>query len=134
MLRSFFITAIRNLRKNRLYAAINVLGLALGIACCTVIFVIVKYETSFDDYHSKADRIYRVNLNQQTTHGRRLDGCNYSPLAEAIRSDVTGLEEVTGVYCLQVYQFSKDNNLFENKYAFFADQNYFDVFDVTWIA
>ena len=106
MLRNFFITALRNLNKNRLYAAINILGLALGFACCLVIFLIVKYETSFDDYHSKTDRIYRVNLNQQTPQGRRQDGCNYSPLAEAIRSDVTGLEEVTGVYCLQVYQFS----------------------------
>jgi putative ABC transport system permease protein len=134
MLKNFFISAIRNLERNRLYAAINVLGLALGIASCMVIFVIVKYETSFDDYHSKADRIYRVNLNQQTAQGRRLDGCNYSPLAEAIRSDVTGLEQVTGVYCLQVYQFSKDDNLLESKYAFFADQNYFDVFDVAWLA
>jgi ABC-type antimicrobial peptide transport system permease subunit len=134
MLKSYLISAIRNLKRNRLYSAINVLGLALGISCCMVIFVIVKYETSFDDYHGKADRIYRVNLNQQTAQGRRLDGCNYSPLAEAIRSDVTGLEEVTGVYCLQVYQFSKDDNLFENKYAFFADQNYFNVFDVKWIA
>lgn len=134
MFKSFFIVAIRNLRRNRLYTAINVLGLALGIACCMVIFVIVKYETSFDDYHRKADRIYRVNLNQQTAQGRRLDGCNYSPLAEAIRSEVSGLEEVTGVYCLQVYQFSKDDKLFESKYAFFADQNYFNVFDVVWIA
>lgn len=134
MIRSFLISALRNLKRNRLFSAINVLGLALGFACCMVIFVIVKYETSFDDYHSKADRIYRINLNQQTPQGRRLDGCNYSPLAEAIRSDVTGLETVTGVYCLQVYQFAKDENLFENKFAFFADQNYFDVFDVTWIA
>jgi len=134
MLKSYLISAFRNLKRNRLYSAINVLGLALGVACCMVIFVIVKYETSFDDYHTKTDRIYRINLNQQTAQGRRLDGCNYSPLAEAIRSDVTGLEEVTGVYCLQVYQFSKNDNLFENKYAFFADQNYFNVFDVAWIA
>ena len=134
MVISFFIAAIRNLRKNKLYAAINVLGLALGIACCMVIFVIVKYETSFDDYHSKADRIYRVNFSQQTPQGLRLDGCNYSPLAEAIRSDVTGLEEVTGVYCLQVYQFTKDTEIFEDKFAFFADEKYFNVFDVVWIA
>ena len=57
MFRSFFISAIRNLKKNKVYAAINALGLALGIACCMIIFVIVRYETSFDDYHSKADRI-----------------------------------------------------------------------------
>src|SRR5258706_8714873 len=96
MIQSFFIAAIRNLRKNRLYSAINVLGLALGVACCMIIFVIIRYETSFDDYHSKASRIYRVNLYQDESLGRRFNGCNYSPLAEAIQSEVTGLEAVTG--------------------------------------
>lgn len=134
MLKSFFISALRNLKRNKLYAAINILGLSLGVACCLVIFVIVKYETSFDDYHSKASRIYRINLNQQTPQGRRLDGCNYTPLAEAVRSDVSGLESITGVYCLRLYQFSRDEELFEDKFAFFADQKYFDVFDVQWMA
>ena len=134
MFRSFFISAVRNLKKNKVYAAINVLGLALGIACCVVIFVIVRYETSFDDYHSKADRIYRVNLNQKNVDGRRFNGCNYSPLADAIRREVTGLEAVTGVYCLRAYQINKEDNIYEDKYAFFADQEYFDVFDVAWIA
>jgi len=134
MLKSFFITAFRNLKRNRLYSVINLSGLALGVACCMVIFAIVRYETSFDDYHSKADRIYRINLYQETPDGARFDGCNFSPLAEAIRNDVSGLEQVTGVYCLKVYQFSREADLFEDKYAFFADQHYFDVFDVNWIA
>ncbi|MHA4739637.1 ABC transporter permease [Dyadobacter sp. MSC1_007] len=134
MLRSFLLTALRNLKRNQQYAAINIGGLATGIACCLVIFVIVSYETSFDDYHSKASRIYRVNLNQQTPEGQQFNGCNYSPLTEAIRRDVTGLEQVTGVYCLQRYQFSKGNNLFEDKYAFFADPHYFQVFDGTWLS
>ena len=134
MFRSFFISAIRNLKKNKVYAAINASGLALGIACCMVIFVMVRYESSFDDYHSKADRIYRVNLNQKTPDGRRMDGCNYTPLAEAIRGEVTGLEAVTGVFCLRFYQINKEDGIYKNKYAFFADQDYFDVFDVKWIA
>ena len=134
MFRSFFISAIRNLKKNKVYAAINALGLALGIACCMIIFVIVRYETSFDDYHSKADRIYRVNLKQNTPDGRRLDGCNFTPLAAAVRSEVTGLEAVTGVFCLRNYQINKEDGIYEDKYAFFADQEYFDVFDVEWIS
>lgn len=134
MIKSFFVAAIRNLRKNKTYAFINVLGLALGIACCLIIFVIVRYETSFDDFHAKAERIYRVNLNQKTPDGLRLDGCNYSPLAVAVRNEVTGLEAVTGVYCLQLYQINRGDEIFEDKYAFFADQQYFNVFDVKWMA
>ena len=134
MFRSYIITAIRYLQKNRLYTTINLIGLAVGVACCLLIFVLVRYETSFDAYHSQVDRIYRVNLNQKTAQGQQFNGCNYSPLAQAIRQDVTGLEQVTGVYCLQRYQFAKDHNLFEGQYAFFADPHYFEVFDGVWLA
>ena len=134
MLKAFLITSIRYIKKNRLYTAINVLGLALGVACCAIIFVIVRFETSFDDYHRNADRIYRVNLNDQTSHERKLSGYNYTPLTDAIRGEVTGLEQVTGVYCLQVYQFKKENNIFEEKYAFFADEDYGNVFDIQWLS
>jgi len=134
MLKSFVILSLRLLRKNRLYSGINVLGLALGVACCLVTFIIIRFETSFDDFHSKAERIYRVNLKQQTSHGLQLSGYNFTPLTEAIREEVTGLENVTGVYCLHSYQFSRDNNLLEDKFAFFADEEYCNVFDVQWIA
>ncbi|HTE34862.1 MAG TPA: FtsX-like permease family protein [Chryseolinea sp.] len=134
MFKNYLITALRNLKKNRLYTFVNVLGLALGVGCCVVIFVIVRYETSFDNYHTKAERIYRVNLTQHGVQGRQLNGCNFSPVTEAIRHDVTGLEAVTGVYCLQRYQITKDKDLFEDRFAFFADEHYSDVFDVKWIA
>jgi len=134
MLKSYFVIAVRNLKKNRLYSAINAIGLALGIAGCLIIFVLIRFETSFDAYHRKAGRIYRVNLTQKTAEGQQFNGCNYAPLAEAIRRDVTGLEQVTGVYCLQVYQFSRDHEVYEDKYAFFADSHYFKVFDGIWLA
>lgn len=133
MIKNYFISALRNVRKNLAYTAINISGLALGIACCLIIFVIVRYESSFDDYHSKADRIYRVNLNQEAPNTRRFNGCNYTPLAEAVRSVVTGLEAVTGVYCLQQYQINRNEEIIEGTYAFFADSHYFDVFDGSWI-
>ena len=133
MLGSFFIASARYIRKNRLYTLINVSGLALGVACCVIIFLMIRFETSFDDYHQNAERIYRVNLNYKTSHGRELSGNNFTPLPDAIRDEVTGLERVTGVYCVQAYQFKKDNNIFEDKYAFFADEDYGNVFDIQWI-
>jgi hypothetical protein len=133
MLKSFFIASTRYIKKNRLYTLINVSRLALGVACCGIIFLMIRFETSFDDYHRNAERIYRVNLNYKTPHGRELSGNNFTPLPEAIRDDVTGLERVTGVYCVQSYQFKKDNSIFEDKYAFFADNDYGKVFDIEWI-
>lgn len=53
MFRNYFITAIRNLRRNKSYALINILGLAVGIAACLLIFLVIQFETSFDNFHKK---------------------------------------------------------------------------------
>ena len=50
----------RNLTRNKSYAAINITGLAVGIAVCMVIFIIIQFQTSFDSFHPKKDRAYRV--------------------------------------------------------------------------
>src|SRR5690348_14403497 len=61
MLLNYITTALRNMRRHLSYTLINILGLALGIASCLLIFLVVRYELSYDAYNSKADRIYRVN-------------------------------------------------------------------------
>ena len=60
MIKNYLKTAWRSLLRNKSYAAINVAGLAIGIAACLLIFLIVHFETSFDNFHANKDRIYRV--------------------------------------------------------------------------
>ena len=60
MVRNYFLHVFRNLSRHRNYTIINIAGLTTGIAVCLVIFVIIRFETSFDTFHSKADRLYRV--------------------------------------------------------------------------
>ena len=60
MLKNYFITAYRNLRRNKVYTALNVAGLALGIGCALVIYKVIDYESSFDKHHTNYDNIYRV--------------------------------------------------------------------------
>jgi len=60
MIKNYFKTAFRNLVRNKNYAIINISGLAAGIAICLVMFIVIRYEMSFDNYHKKKDRIYRV--------------------------------------------------------------------------
>ena len=57
MIKNYCKTALRKLRRNRSYAGINMLGLALGMTCCLLIFLIIQYELRFDRFHSKRDRI-----------------------------------------------------------------------------
>src|SRR6516165_8365563 len=60
MIRNNFKTSFRNLIRNRNYAFINIAGLAIGIAVCTIIFIIIQFQTSFDNFYAKKDRVYRV--------------------------------------------------------------------------
>jgi len=59
MIKNYFVTAWRNMRKNKVFSAINVAGLAIGMAACIIIMVFVFYEKSFDRFHTK--NIYRLN-------------------------------------------------------------------------
>ena len=60
MFKNYFKTAFRNLVRNKNYTIINVSGLAIGIAVCMMIFIIIQFHNSFDDFHKSKDRIYRV--------------------------------------------------------------------------
>ena len=60
MFKNYFKIAVRNLWRHKVFSFINILGLAVGISACFLIYLYVSFETSYDNFHSKADRIYRV--------------------------------------------------------------------------
>nr|MCU0341904.1 hypothetical protein [Spirosomataceae bacterium] len=60
MLRNYLKITLRQLWRNRLFTALNILGLSIGIAACWVIFQMTSYEFSFNAAHPNADRIYKV--------------------------------------------------------------------------
>src|SRR5450432_1090781 len=60
MLKNYFKSAFRNLIRNKDYTFINIAGLAMGIAVCMVIFIIIQFHSWFDNFHPNKDRIYRV--------------------------------------------------------------------------
>src|SRR5205085_12453541 len=70
MIKNYFKTAIRYLLRNKGYMIINTLGLAIGIACCILISLFVRSEWSYDRFHSKADRLHRVWLQEKYEEGQ----------------------------------------------------------------
>ncbi len=64
MLKNYFKIAFRNLLKNKLFSLINILGLAIGIAACLLILQYVRFELSYDDFHTNAPNIYRISTNE----------------------------------------------------------------------
>ena len=87
MFRNYVKVAVRNLRSQKAYSSINILGLSVGMACCILILLFVHFELSFDTYHENAERIYRVTT--ETVHsGRPFQMAPTAiPLAPALKND-----------------------------------------------
>src|ERR1700760_3870449 len=92
-MKRYFLTGIRNMRKQLGYTLLNVLGLTLGIATCLTIFLVVRYELSYDAFNHKAGRIYKVNL-----HAGDYNPCISLAIAPALRVDFPELEQVSQVW------------------------------------
>jgi putative ABC transport system permease protein len=86
MFKNYFKIGWRNLTRNKTYAAINIVGLSLGIACSLLIFTIVTYHLSFENFNHNKDRIYRVvtEIHADNTFYSR---GTPAPLAKALRND-----------------------------------------------
>lgn len=103
MFKSYCISAWRTLIRNRVYTLINTLGLALGICACLVIWVIVRYEFSFDREHPYADRIYTINSYEQfmKDEPERLVPAVLASLPDAIKKEIPGIELLATYHILQ---------------------------------
>src|SRR4051795_11728247 len=100
MFRNYFKTAIRSLSRNRNYTIINIAGLAVGIAVCIMIFIIIQFQTSFDTFHSKRDRIYRVLTEYHHADAANIfygKGVPY-PMPLGLKTTFPQIEEVAPVY------------------------------------
>jgi putative ABC transport system permease protein len=138
MLRNNFITAWRNLIRNKSLSIINILGLSIGITCSLVITIFIRYELSFDRYHEKANQIYKVVQETKFAEETQYWNTTAYPLAEAIRNDFAGLPFVTQASgpvprLFRVEDQAGNISRFEEQYVLFVDPHYPKVFDFQWI-
>ncbi len=61
MIKNFIKITLRNIKRQKLYAFINIAGLAVGLVACILMVLYIRFELTFDDFHENADRIYRIN-------------------------------------------------------------------------
>lgn len=133
MIRNYLKTALRSLLRNRAYTAINITGLTVGIAACLLIFLVVQYETSFDNFHAKKDRIYRV-LSVATKPNLDFQSGVPFPVPEALRLDFPQLPDVATIFRNEGSLFSVNINKFKEDETYYADPAFFDAFDFGWLA
>lgn len=132
MFRNYFKVAFRNLMRYKFYSFINIFGLAIGIACFTLITLFVLDEISYDQFHSKSDRIHRVVGKLETDgQGERSSSCTF-PLAAAIKNDYSEqIEEVVRFFNFQEqsHTLQVGEIKYNEKRTFFVDSTFFKVFD-----
>jgi len=130
MLRNFFVIAWRNVRKNKAYATINVLGLSLGIACSLLIFTFVHYNLSFDDFHPGKDRAYRLVTVWHDQFADSSQGTP-SPLGRVFRKDLDVAEKLGRVIDFSGLVTIRDKGVtkkFDERIAY-AEPEFFDIFN-----
>ena len=127
MLKNYIKITWRNITRNKLFSAINIIGLSIGIACCSVIYLYVSYELSYDDYNEKADRIFRL-----TTHvkqPKKIDefAGTSPPIAERIKATFPEVENFVRFDYSQRLISYKDKKFFDTKLQY-ADSGLLEIF------
>ena len=127
MLRNYFIIAIRHLQKNKLYAFVNIVGLAIGIASCLFIGVYIWHEVSYDRFHKNADRIARVTWEYHfgdATNKTATTGTKVGPQFKRTFPEVQDYVRLMKYPRVIAYQ----DKLFEEKTFLYADSAFFSMF------
>jgi len=127
MFKNYFTIALRNISRQKTYSFINVFGLALGIAACSLILLWVQDELSYDGYHSKLDNIYKVVLNVK---GKWWTSSNWalSPLLKQQYPEVEKATRYAGRTRLLKY---KDNSFYE--FGSFVDEDFLEMFTYQFV-
>ncbi|MFM7857110.1 MAG: ABC transporter permease, partial [Flammeovirgaceae bacterium] len=128
MWRNYFTVAFRSLLRNKSYAVINVLGLALGITTCIIIFLIIKHELGYDKSFSKASQIYRIVRHATDASGLTKSSVTPYPLGPALKNDFPDVLSTQFHFGFEsLMTVDEDKKRVQN--IVFADTSFFDVFD-----
>ena len=137
MIRSYLKIALRNLARHKIYGLINVIGLAMSMACGIVMFTLVKYHSSFDDFHKDASRIYRFVTEQHR------DDISYAAsvppaFGKAFRNDYAFGEKAARVVTYHEALINIDDGNELKKYkekegVGIAEPEFFDIFNFPFL-
>ena len=139
MLRNYLTTAYRHLLRHRTTTGMNIISLSVGIACCLVVYVIVKHEYTYDDFQPQADRLYRVMSQTQRAESTEYHGAIAFPMAEALRDEVPAVSSATQVYArnyavIKRISAAGDEQRFQAYHSVYADAHFLHTFSYPALA
>lgn len=135
MLKYTLLLFFRNLKRQKLFSAINLLGLTVSIAATLLIYIYVDHEFSYDRFHHDVDRIYRVNQtfiwgeNNNSQFASTGPGVAYALKEELPEIDLITSIHTTGNFFISYVAGNNDVITFEETHVLAADSNFFRVFN-----
>ncbi len=134
MFKNYLKVAFRSLNKNRIYAIINILGLALGLAITILVFLFVKDETSYEKHWNGYDRIYRTGIKADLM-GQKMDApISPSPMANTLRTEFSEVESATRIQAVRqeiLMRYEQNKVYIQN--GVYADSTFFKLFDYEFV-
>ena len=142
MFKNYFKTAFRSLVRKKNYTLINIAGLAIGIAVCMTIFLIIQYQNSFDAFHAKKDRTYRLLTEFHHADSKDIFYGHGVPFGvpKGIKAAFPQVEQVAPFFGSDNDQFviessgNRRNKFKEEKGVFFTQAAFFSIFDFPLLA
>ena len=132
MIKNYLKVAWRNIWKNKVFSAINIIGLSVGMASCIIILLFVAFEKSFDNFHTK--NIYRLNEVQTIgTEETQKVALSMFPMGPTLRQEFPEIKNFTRIRWNQKYQLTKDNKKLFVPQVFFVDSTFLKMFDFAMI-
>ena len=140
MFKTYFKTALRSLQRHKSNFFINIAGLMVGFAAFLLIFLVIQYEESFDDFHTNKDQLYRVvRIGRDATNREYRTGVPL-PVSQGLRNDLPQLKNVAAImgdYNVQVIITKPDGSTlkkFKEQNIFIAEPQFFQMFDFPFAA
>jgi len=135
MIRNYLTSALRNFARHKFISFINIFGLTVGLTCCLLILTYIINERSYDKFNKNANDIYRVTRTFYSSPG--VENLHLSavapPFGPLLQNALPDIKEITRVLPNGTTALRYNDKLFNEKNAFFADENFFDLFNVPLI-
>ena len=133
MLINYFKIAWRNIKKNKLFSAINILGLSIGIALCFVIMLYVQDELSYDRFNKNADHIARISFNANINGGKISEAGVMAPVAATMKKDFPEVLDAARILRVGAPKVQYEDKVFKDDEMVFADPSFFSIFTLPLI-
>lgn len=128
MLRVDFRLTWRTLARDRGHALLNIIGLTIGMTCCVLVMLWVQEELSFDRFHARSARIYRLYHSLTIGGTARQAPSGSAPMAPAIRASVPEVEDIVRLRPRPRTAVKREDHLFFEEEILYADPSVFDIF------